>query len=169
MIREIIKYGRPELVRRSDPVENFDADLRQLANDMLETMYSADGVGLAAPQVAVNSRLIVVDITAGRQEGHQIVVANPEIVEAEGTQVGEEGCLSIPGYSANVERPWKIRVEACNLEGESVEIEAEEFLARALCHEIDHLNGVLYLDRISPLKREMIKRKIRKQVKAGEW
>ncbi|HSR50730.1 MAG TPA: peptide deformylase [Acidobacteriota bacterium] len=169
MIREIIKYGRPELVRPSEKVDEFDEDLRSLASDMLETMYDAEGVGLAAPQVAINKRLIVVDVTSGRQDGNQYVLVNPEIADSEGSQVGEEGCLSIPGFTANVERPLSVKIKAQSLEGEPIEIEADEFLARALCHEIDHLEGILYLDRISPLKRQVIKRKIRKLMKSGEW
>ena len=169
MIREIIKYGRPELVRKSDPVEVFDGELKQLAHDMLETMYAASGVGLAAPQVAVNVRLFVADITSGQESGHQIVMVNPEITLAEGIQDGEEGCLSIPGFNANVERPYRIHVRGQNLDSEPVKLDAEEFLARAVCHEIDHLDGILYWDHISALKRDMIKRKIKKLVKAGEW
>ncbi len=169
MIREIIKFGRPELVQSSSPVARFDDDLKRLADDMLETMYHAQGVGLAAPQVAINTRLIVVDITSGRQPEGRIVLANPEILSSQGAQIGEEGCLSIPGFAANVERPLEVAVRGQDLDGNKIEFEAQEFLSRALCHEIDHLNGVLYLDRISPLKREMIKRKIRKLMKAGEW
>ncbi|HSR66449.1 MAG TPA: peptide deformylase [Acidobacteriota bacterium] len=169
MIREIIKYGRPELVTRSERVEEFDDDLRKLASDMLETMYDAEGVGLAAPQLGINKRLIVVDVTSGRQAGNQVVLVNPEITSSEGSQVGEEGCLSIPGFTANVERPMRVTIQGHDLQGEPLEMEAEEFLARALCHEIDHLEGILYLDRISPLKRQMIKRKISKMMKAGEW
>ena len=169
MLREIIKYGRPELVRKSDPVESFDDRLKQLAQDMFETLYEASGVGLAAPQLAFNIRLAVVDLTSGREDGNQIVLVNPEIVEREGSQVGEEGCLSIPGFTANLERPNRIRLKAQGLDGEPFEMEAEEFLARVICHEIDHLDGILYIDHISALKREMVKRKIRKMVKAGEW
>ncbi len=169
MLREIIKYGRPELVRKSDPVGEFDGQLRQLAQDMFETLYQAEGVGLAAPQVAVNIRLAVVDITAGREDGNQIVLINPEIAEREGSQVGEEGCLSIPGFTTNLERPNRIRLKAQGLDGKPFEMEAEEFLARVICHEVDHLDGILYIDHLSALKRDMIKRKIRKMVKAGEW
>lgn len=169
MIRTILKYGAPELEKPSLEVEHFDADLKRLAEDMLETMYAAPGIGLAAPQIGVNTRLLVVDITSGRESGHQLVAVNPRIVWQDGSQRDEEGCLSIPGFSALVTRPMQIRVEAQDLDGKDFEVEASELLARALCHEIDHLDGVLYLDRISALKRDFIKRKIRKMIRAGEW
>lgn len=169
MIRSIVKYPSPELEKVCTPITNFNSELRQLANDMLETMYSAPGIGLAAPQVGVNTRLIVVDITAGHEEGHQFVLVNPEVTEFSGKQKEEEGCLSIPGLTATVERPSWVRVRAQDLEGNEFEIEADELLARVLCHEIDHLEGILYLDRLSPLKRDLLKRKIKKLIRAGEW
>ncbi len=169
MIRTILKYGAPELERSSLPVENFDDELRSLAEDMLETMYAAPGIGLAAPQVGINRRLVVVDVTSGRETGHQWVLVNPKIVSEEGSQRDEEGCLSIPGFSALVTRPMNVQVEAQDLEGRPFRLDGSELLARALCHEIDHLDGVLYLDRISALKRDFIKRKIRKMVRANEW
>ncbi len=153
----------------SDPVQIFDASLRQLADDLLETMYAAPGIGLAAPQIGINTRLIVVDITSGAEPGQRLVLANPSLLEQEGFQKDEEGCLSIPGFTAVVERPQQIRVQAQDLRGERLELEAGDLLARALCHEIDHLDGILYLDRVSRLKRDMIKRKIRKLIKKGEW
>ncbi len=169
MIRKILKYGAPELERPSLPVETFDEDLKQLAEDMLETMYAAPGIGLAAPQVGINQRLLVVDVTGGRETGHQLILVNPKIVSQEGSQRDEEGCLSIPGFTALVTRPLAVQVEAQNLEGVPLRVEASELLARALCHEIDHLDGILYLDRVSALKRDLIKRKIRKMVRANEW
>ena len=169
MIRPILKYGAEELERKSAPVETFDDDLEQLAADLLETMYAAPGIGLAAPQVGINIRLIVVDITAGEEAGHQLVLVNPEVVDSSGSHKDEEGCLSIPGFTAMVKRPQQIRVKAQNLEGEALDLEAEDLLARALCHEIDHLDGILYLDRIYALKRDMIRRKIRRMMKNGEW
>ncbi len=169
MVRPILKYGAPELERVSEPVERFDDQLKALAEDMLETMYAAPGIGLAAPQIGINRRLIVVDLTGGRESGHQMVLVNPAILRQEGSQRGEEGCLSIPGFEAVVERPLRIQVEAFDLEGHRLDFKAEELLARALCHEIDHLDGVLYLDRISRLKRDLIKRRIRKLARAGEW
>lgn len=155
--------------KKSAPILKFDGELKVLARDMLETMYAAPGVGLAAPQIGMNSRLVVIDISAGQEKNAQIVLANPEILEEEGSQKGEEGCLSIPGFTAIVERPYRVRVKAQDLEGNDLEMEGEELLARALCHEIDHLDGILYLDRISVLKRDLIKRKIRKLARAGEW
>ena len=149
MIRPILKYGASELELESPPVERFAQELETLAGDLLQTMYAAPGIGLAAPQVGINLRLTVIDITGGEEKGHQVVLVNPEITEREGNQKGEEGCLSIPEFTAVVER--------------------SDLLARVMCHEIDHLDGILYIDRISRLKREMIKRKIQKLVRAGEW
>ncbi len=169
MIRPILKFGAAELQRESEPVETFDGKLRDLARDMLETMYAAPGIGLAAPQVGVNLRLLVVDISAGEEKGNQIILVNPEILEAEGEQKGEEGCLSIPGFTAMVDRPKRIRIAGRDTRGNRVELEAEDLLARALCHEVDHLDGILYLDRISFFKRDLIKRKIRKLIRSGDW
>ena len=169
MIRPILKFGAPELQRESEPVETFDGKLRDLARDLLETMYAAPGIGLAAPQVGVNLRLLVVDISAGEEKGNQIVLVNPEIVEREGEQKGEEGCLSIPGFTAMVNRPQRIRIAGQDIRGHRFEVEAQDLLARALCHEVDHLDGILYLDRISFFKRDLIKRKIRKLVRTGDW
>ncbi len=169
MIRPILKYGAPELETESTPITQFDQEIKTLAEDMLETMYSAPGIGLAAPQVGVNLRLMVIDITGGEEQGHQIIFTNPEITEQEGTQEAEEGCLSVPGFIAVVERPSKVHVVGQDLEGNPQELDAEGILARAVCHEIDHLDGILYLDRASVLKRDLIKRKIRKLIRAGEW
>ncbi|MEE8348763.1 MAG: peptide deformylase [Acidobacteriota bacterium] len=169
MIRTVLKYGAPELEIESSPVSLFDGEIETLAQDMLETMYGAPGIGLAAPQLGLNICLIVVDITGGEEQGHQYVLVNPEITEREGSQDGEEGCLSIPGFTAVVERPSWVAVSALNLDGTPREMEAEGLLARVLCHEVDHLNGILYLDHLSVLKRDLIKRKIRRLVRAGEW
>lgn len=169
MIRPILKYGAPELETKSPSITRFNEEIKTLAEDMLETMYAAPGVGLAAPQVGVNLRLMVIDITGGEEQGHQIVFTNPEITAEEGTEEAEEGCLSIPGFTAVVERPGKVHVVGQDLEGNPQELDAEGLLARAVCHEIDHLDGILYLDRTSVLRRDLIKRKIRKLVRAGEW
>jgi peptide deformylase len=169
MIRPILKYGAPELETKSLSITGFDEEIKTLAEDMLETMYAAPGVGLAAPQVGVNLRLMVIDITGGEEQGHQIVFTNPEITEEEGTEEAEEGCLSIPGFTAVVERPSRVHVVGQDLEGNPQELDAEGLLARVVCHEIDHLDGILYLDRTSVLRRDLIKRKIRKLVRAGEW
>ncbi len=169
MIRPILKYGAPELEIKSTAVTRFDEEIKTLAEDMLETMYAAPGIGLAAAQVGVNLRLMVIDITGGEEQGHQIIFTNPELMEQEGTEEAEEGCLSIPGFTALIERPSKVHVVGQDLEGNPQELDAEGVLARAVCHEIDHLNGILYLDHASVLKRDLIKRKIRKLIRAGEW
>ena len=169
MIRPILKYGSPELEIKSTPITRFDEEIKTLAEDMLETMYAAPGIGLAAAQVGVNLRLMVIDITGGDEKGHQIIFTNPEITEQEGTEEAEEGCLSIPGFTATIERPRTVHVVGQDLEGNPQELDAEGVLARAVCHEIDHLDGILYLDHASVLRRDLIKRKIRKLIRAGEW
>jgi peptide deformylase len=169
MIRKILTYGAPELEKNCTPVEHFDDELRAIVRDMFETMYAAPGIGLAAPQVGLDLRLIIIDLSGGQSLGNQIVMANPEIVEEAGLQREEEGCLSLPSLTAVVERPMQVRVKGRDLEGKEIEMQAEGLLARAFCHEIDHINGILYLHRLSPLKRDLLKRKIRKLVKAGEW
>ena len=170
MIRKIIKYGDPVLETPCDPVEEFDTDeLHQLVDDMFETMYEANGVGLAAPQVGLLKRLTVVDCSCGEEPDQKLVFINPEIVATEGKQVSEEGCLSIPGFREDVKRAQKVTVRAQDAKGDTFEIECEDLLARAILHENDHLNGILFLRHISSLKRELIKRKIRKLRKKGEW
>lgn len=170
MVRKIVKYGDPVLETPSDEVTEFDTEeLRQLVADMWETMYAAKGVGLAAPQIAIPKRISVIDTSVGEREADKIVIINPQIVFREGSQTGEEGCLSIPGFREPVTRASKVKVAAKNEKGETIEIEGEELMARALLHEIDHLNGILFLSHLSTLKRDMIRRKIRKLQKAGEW
>ncbi|MEZ5403627.1 MAG: peptide deformylase [Bryobacteraceae bacterium] len=170
MIRHIVKYGDPILEAPSDLVTEFDTpEIHQLVADMFETMYANKGVGLAAPQVGVSQRLTVIDCSVGEDEAQKLVLVNPEIVELEGTQVGEEGCLSIPGFREDVRRALIAKVRAFNAAGEPFEITGDELLARALQHEIDHLNGVLFINHLSMLKRDLIKRRIRKLVKSGEW
>lgn len=170
MVRKIVKYGDPVLETASADVTEFGTDeLRQLIADMWETMYAAKGVGLAAPQVGIAKRISVIDTSVGERESDKIVIINPQVTTKEGSQTGEEGCLSIPGFREPVTRANKVKVVAKNEHGENVEFEAEELLARALQHEIDHLNGILFLSHLSTLKRDMIRRKIRKLQKAGEW
>lgn len=170
MVRKVVKYGDPILEQKCDLITEFDTpELHKLVDDMFETMYSARGVGLAAPQVAVRKRLTVIDITAGEEGGERIVLINPEIISKEGTVIGEEGCLSIPGFREDVKRAKKIRARAQNVKGEFFELEGEDMLARAIQHESDHLNGVLFLSYLSPLKRDLIRRKIKKLQKAGDW
>jgi peptide deformylase len=136
---------------------------------MFETMYANKGLGLAAPQVGVSKRLTVLDPSAGEDEAAKLVLVNPEILVREGVQIGEEGCLSIPGFREDVRRAYRVRVRAQDLDGNFFETDGEELLARAIQHEIDHLDGILFLQHLSLLKRDLIKRKIRKLVKAGEW
>lgn len=169
MILPIVKYGNPVLHRVAEPVTAFDEALERLSKDMVETMYAAPGVGLAAPQVGVPTRLMVIDPTAGEKAGSLIVLANPEIRESDGDQYEEEGCLSIPEFMARVRRPRKLVVSGKRIDGSQTKVEGEDLLARILSHEIDHLNGVLFIDHLSVVKRDIIKRKIRKKVRAGEW
>ncbi len=170
MIRKILKYGDPVLETACGPVTDFDTpELRELVEDMFETMYEANGVGLAAPQIGVSKRLTVIDCSGGEAAGEKLVLINPEIISLEGQQVGEEGCLSIPGFREDVKRARKVVARAQDLQGNSFEVTGEELLARAIQHENDHLNGILFLQHLSPLKRELIKRKIRKLKRKGEW
>jgi peptide deformylase len=168
-IYPIVKYGDPVLERPAATIKNFDAELEQLAEDMFASMYAAQGVGLAAPQIGKSIRLAVVDVTVGKNPEAKIVLANPEIIHAEGEVREEEGCLSIPGFRGYVVRPQFVTVRAQNAKGETFEIRGENLLARAFCHEIDHLNGILFLTHLSMLKRDLIKRKIKKLRKEGEW
>ncbi len=169
MIHPITKYPAEVLERPTKPVEKFDADLEKLTQDMFESMYAAQGVGLAAPQIGLNLRLTVIDVTVGKNPEAKLVLANPRIVHSEGEQREEEGCLSVPGFRGNVLRPAYVTVRAQDVTGKEYEMKGEGLLARAFCHEIDHLDGVLYLTHLSMLKRDLVKRKIRKLIKAGEW
>jgi peptide deformylase len=168
-IYPIVKYGDPVLEKPGAMVKTFDAELGTLAEDMFVSMYAAQGVGLAAPQIGKSMRLAVVDVTTGKNPEAKIVLVNPEIIHAEGEAREEEGCLSIPGFRGYVIRPQFVTVRAQNLKGETFEIRGENLLARAFCHEIDHLNGILFLQHLSMLKRDLIKRKIKKLRKEGEW
>ena len=165
----ILKYGAPSLRETSRPVEKFDGELEKLTSDMFETMYAAPGVGLAAPQVGVNIRLIVIDLSGGKEPDGKIILCNPRVIFSEGSQDGEEGCLSVPDFLERVKRPMKVTIEAQNVKGESFGFEGEELLARAICHEIDHLDGVMFVDHLSPLKRALLRGKIKKLIKAGKW
>jgi len=168
-IYPIVKYGDPILEKPGAAIRKFDAEMEQLVEDMFASMYAAQGVGLAAPQIGLSLRLTVIDVTGGKNPEAKIVLANPEIIHAEGEVREEEGCLSIPGFRGYVIRPQFVTVKAQNAKGESYEIRGENLLARAFCHEIDHLNGVLFLQHLSMLKRDLIKRKIKKLRKQGEW
>ena len=168
-IYQIVKYGDAILEKPGVPVKKFDDELQELAEDMFASMYAAQGVGLAAPQIGKSLRLAVVDVTGGKNPEAKIVLANPEIIHAEGEVREEEGCLSIPGFRGYVMRPQFVTIKAQNAKGEEFEIRGENLLARAFCHEIDHLNGILFLQHLSMLKRDLIKRKIKKLRKQGEW
>ena len=169
MIHPIVKYGDPVLETPGKRVEKFDDDLQKLVADMFDSMYAAQGIGLAAPQIGLSLRLAVIDVSNGKNAEAKIVCANPEIMHMEGEQREEEGCLSVPGFRGHVARPSYVTVRAQNANGEEFEMKGEGLLARAFCHEIDHLNGVLFLTHLSLLKRDLIKRRIRKLKKAGEW
>jgi peptide deformylase len=169
MIREIVKYPDPILQRPTEKVTEFDEELRTLAADMFESMYSAIGIGLAAPQIGVGKRITVIDLSNQKNPKEKLVLVNPEILHREGKQVEDEGCLSLPDIRDKVSRAAKVKVRAQNLEGKTIELEGTELLARAFQHEIDHLDGILFPWRLSALKRDLILRKIRKMQKSGEW
>ena len=170
MIYSIVKYGQPVLEKRGEDITEFDTpDLHQLIEDMFESMYAAKGVGLAAPQIGVGKRLAVIDITTGEDPAQKIVLINPQIVKTEGSQKSEEGCLSLPTFREQVVRPLKVTVVAQDAKGKQFEMAGDDLLARAFLHETDHLNGKLYISHISALKRDLIRRKVRKLQKAGEW
>ena len=169
MIYPIVKYPDPVLARRADPVTDFNADLQKLVDDMFESMYAAEGIGLAAPQIGVSKRLFVVDTSLGKDPAQKLALINPEIVSTEGKQVEEEGCLSLPDIRDKVSRAFRVTMRAQNAKGEWFETDGDELLARAFLHENDHLDGVLFIDRVSRLKRELILRRIGKLQKNGEW
>ena len=169
MIYPITKFGAPVLEKPGKPVEKFDEELKKLSDDMFESMYAAQGIGLAAPQISLSLRLAVIDVSNGKNPEARLVLANPEIIYAEGEQREEEGCLSVPGFRGNVTRPLYVTMRAQDVTGKQYEMRGEGLLARAFCHEIDHLNGILFIQHLSMLKRDLIKRKIRKLIKQGEW
>ncbi len=169
MVYPIVKYGAEVLTRAASRVTKFDADFEMLCADMFESMYAAQGVGLAAPQIGKSMRLAVIDVTVGKNPEAKLVLANPEIIHSEGEHRDEEGCLSVPGFRGAVIRPQFVTVRAQNAKGETYEMRGEGLLGRAFCHEIDHLNGVLFIQHLSLIKRDLIKRKIRKLSKRGEW
>jgi len=169
MIYPIVKYGNPILDKPSEIVTIFDEELKQLVEDMFESMYAAHGVGLAAPQIGIPRRIAVIDCSFKEDPAAKMVIINPEIIKKHGKQTHSEGCLSLPDFRENVSRAMKCSVRAQDVTGKWFEAEGEELLARALQHETDHLNGKLFISHVSALKRDLIKRKIRKLVKAGEW
>jgi len=169
MIHPIVKYGDPVLETPTKNVDTFDGELQKLVDDMFESMYAAQGVGLAAPQIGISQRVAVIDVSNGKNPEARLVCVNPEIIYSEGEQREEEGCLSVPGFRGYVARPQYVTVRAQDATGKEFEMRGEALLARAFAHEIDHLNGILFIAHLSMLRRDMIKRKIRKLKKAGEW
>lgn len=169
MILPIVKYPDPILQQPTEPVTEFNKELQTLVENMFESMYHAQGIGLAAPQVGVSKRLTVVDLSLGKNPEERIVLINPEIVLKEGKQTEEEGCLSLPDIRDKVSRAFHVRVKAQDAKGNWFERDAEELLSRCFQHEIDHLDGILFIFRISSLKRDLALRKIRKMQRAGEW
>jgi peptide deformylase len=169
MIRPILRYGARALHARAAVVTTFDAPLHRLIDDMVETMYAAPGIGLAATQIGVPLRVIVIDTSVGRTGGELISLINPEFVERDGMQLEEEGCLSVPGFNATVVRPARVVMKGFNRDGEPVTHEGTGLLARAFQHEMDHLDGMLFVDRLRGIKRDVIVRKIQKLQKTGKW
>lgn len=168
-IRPIVKWGEAVLHAPSLPVANIDGQIAALVQDMIDTMYAAPGIGLAAPQIGIALRVIVIDLSVGEDKQQLLHLINPEFVEKQGEQRHEEGCLSIPGYAGSPLRPARIAVKGLDLEGKERFYSGTELLARAFCHEIDHIEGQLFVDRLSPLKRDLMQRKLRKRSRAGDW
>lgn len=162
-LMDVVYYGDPRLERVSEPITEVTPELRRLVRDMFETMYFTNGVGLSAPQVGVNKRLLVIDTSGGEDRNKQVVLLNPVILEQTGEQRGQEGCLSFPGFYASVTRANQVKVRGVGLDGKPAEVEGTELLARALLHEIDHLDGILFIQRMKKADREAILKKLKKQ------
>ena len=169
MIYPIVKFPDPVLQQPAAPVTVFDADLRKLVDDMFASMYDAQGIGLAAPQIGIPKRLTVIDLSFQKKPEDKIVLINPEVMATKGKQVGEEGCLSLPEIRDRVTRAAEVTIRAQDVDGNPFEVDGTELLARAMLHEIDHLDGILFIFRLSRLKRDLQLRKIRKLQKAGNW
>ena len=170
MVYPIVKFGDPVLEREADNIIEFDTpELHKLVDDMFESMYAAKGVGLAAPQIGISKKIAVIDCSNGENPDEKLILINPRILKVEGKQVGEEGCLSIPTFREQVRRGKRVTVRAQNAKGEEFEMTGEDLLARAFVHEIEHLLGRLYITHLSTLKRDLIKRKIKKLQRAGDW
>ena len=161
-VLEIVTYGHPVLLKKAEEVKNINQNIVDLAEQMVHTMHSAPGLGLAAPQVNQSVRLITVDLSVGEKNEDLVILINPELSSQEGKQIMEEGCLSVPGINEKVTRPYKVKVKGIDLQEREREIEAEGLLARILCHEIDHINGKLFISHLSPLKRRLIRKKFNK-------
>jgi peptide deformylase len=169
MLRPILRYGEHPLHEPAATVAEIDLGVQKLIDDMIETMYAAPGIGLAATQVGVGQRIFVVDVSVGRNPSDLIVMVNPEFVERDGMQLEEEGCLSVPGFNATVVRPARAVVKGLNRNGDEQTIEGQGLLARAFQHEMDHLDGTVFVDRLRGIKRDVIVRKIQKLQRAGKW
>lgn len=169
MILNVVKYGDPILTKLAEEVTEFDENLRKLVDDMFETMYGAPGVGLAAPQVGVLKRLFVMDCSTGKDKKQKVVLINPVIETEEGEQTGDEGCLSFPGMFLEIKRPQRVVVRARDTDGSEMTLDVMDLQARCVSHETDHLDGELFINYLSPLKRDLTKRKIKKRIKQGDW
>ena len=169
MLRPILRYGEHPLHDPAATVAEIDLGVQKLIDDMIETMYAAPGIGLAATQVGVGQRIFVVDVSVGRNPSDLIVMVNPEFVERDGMQLEEEGCLSVPGFNATVVRPARAVVKGLNRNGDEQTIEGQGLLARAFQHEMDHLDGTVFVDRLRGIKRDVIVRKIQKLQRSGKW
>ena len=169
MTLKIVKYGDPVLQKEGEEVTRIDGQLAKFVDEMFETMYEAKGVGLAAPQVALSKKLFVMDVSGGKESKERIVVINPQIVETKGSVVSEEGCLSFPGIYFEVERPEIVTVQALDINGREYTFEVSGLAARCVLHEKEHIDGHVFIEHLSPLRRDLIKRKIKKKIKLGEW
>ena len=168
-IRPVVLYPDPILLRPTRAVEEVSDEIQQLVKDMVDTMYAAPGIGLAANQLGESLRVCIVDVTAGEKQGELKVLINPEVKQTEGSQIGEEGCLSFPDITLEIERAHRATVEALDLDGRRFTITGEDLLARTMLHEIEHLDGQVFLRNVSSVRREVVKRRIRKLMKAGDW
>jgi len=168
-VRPIVKYGDPVLHAPAEPVAQVDGEIRRLLDDMVDTMYAAPGIGLAAPQIGVPLRVIVIDLSVGEDPKQLIKLINPYFTLQEGRQNEDEGCLSVPGYGGSPPRPAEVVVRGLDPGGEEREYTGTQLLARAFCHEIDHIDGLLFVDRMSPLKRDLLKRRLRRKLRGGGW
>jgi peptide deformylase len=168
-IHEVVKYPDPVLAKPGEPVAVFDAELKQLVEEMFESMYAAQGIGLAAPQISISQRITVIDVSFKKNPKEKLVLINPEIIDRTGKTVEEEGCLSLPDIREKVTRAEWVKVRAQDVNGETFEIEGTELLGRCMQHEIDHLDGILFIERLSRLKRDLVLRRIKKMQKNGEW
>jgi peptide deformylase len=168
-IHEVVKYPEPVLMQKGAEVTEFGPELEEFVEEMFATMYAAQGIGLAAPQIAISKQITVIDVSFKEKPEERLALINPVILELKGKQVEEEGCLSFPDIREKVQRAAWVKVRAQNVKGEFFEVEGEELLARALQHEIDHLHGVLFIDHLSRLKQDLVKRRIKKLIKTGDW